>query len=397
MKQRVPELATRATTLLDAFGDTPIRFVGGCVRDALLGREPTDLDLATTAPPQEMLRILGEAGIRAIPTGIEHGTVTAIVDGRPFEITTLRRDVETDGRHAVVAFTTDWREDAARRDFTINALSADRDGLVHDYFAGLADLALRRVRFVGDASARIREDYLRILRFYRFSTWYADSFDVEGRAACAANLDGLARLSGERVRAELWKLLAAPRAAEAWRAMRVDGVVSALVPQATDVACLERVIATGEGDHVTRFAALLPPMEAAPLNAIEDRLRLSRAERTRLNGARFDGLAARRKLVAQNQFARALYGTALAPLVDAVLIDPEIRADRAAEFARFANRWTSPRFPLSGNDFQNVGIVPGPELGALLRDLEAWWVERDFTPTRDELLAKLAQTVSGHA
>ncbi|GIL40254.1 CCA tRNA nucleotidyltransferase [Roseiterribacter gracilis] len=393
MKEDVPELAARAGAVLDAFGATPIRFVGGCVRDALLEREPTDLDLATPATPQDVMRILGEAKIRAIPTGVEHGTITAIVDGRPFEITTLRRDVETDGRHAVVAFTDDWREDAARRDFTINALSADRSGFVYDYFGGLEDLTHRRVRFVGYADERIQEDYLRILRFYRFSAWYAASFDTEGRAACAANVDGLARLSGERVRSELWKLLAAPRAAEAWRAMRVDGVVAGLVPQATDVACLERVVATGEGDHVTRFAALLPMMEAAPLDEIEDRLRLSRAERTRLNGARFDGLAARRALVAQNQFARALYGTPLLPLVDAVLIDSGIRADRAAEFARFASNWTSPRFPLSGNDFQNVGIKPGPELGALLRELESWWVERDFAPSRTDLLDRLAKIV----
>jgi poly(A) polymerase len=391
VKRAVPELSARATEVLDAFGDTPIRFVGGCVRDALLGREPTDLDLATTALPEETLRLLGEAHIKAVPTGIEHGTVTAVVGGRPFEITTLRRDVETDGRRAVVAFTSDWREDAARRDFTINALSADRDGQVHDYFGGLADLASRRVRFVGDAAQRIREDYLRVLRFYRFSAWYADTFDAPGRAACAANLDGLARLSGERVRAELWKLLAAPRAAEAWRAMQADGVVAALVPQATGIAGLERVIATGQGDHVTRFAALLPMLEAAPLDAIAERLRLSRAERTRLNGARFDGLAARRALVAQDQFARALYGAPLLPLIDAVLIDPAIPPHRAAAFARFAKDWSAPRLPIHGGDLQQAGIEAGPRLGALLGELESWWVERDFAPSRDALLAELGR------
>ncbi|MDB5366810.1 MAG: tRNA nucleotidyltransferase [Rhodospirillales bacterium] len=391
MNRTVPELSGRASEVLDAFGDTPIRFVGGCVRDALLGREPTDLDLATTALPEETLRILGEARIKAVPTGIEHGTVTAVVGGRPFEITTLRRDVETDGRRAIVAFTTDWREDASRRDFTINALSADRDGQVHDYFAGLADLALRRVRFVGDPVQRIREDYLRVLRFYRFSAWYADAFDEQGRAACAANLDGLARLSGERVRAELWKLLAAPRAAEAWRAMRADGVVAALVPQATDVAGLERVIATGQGDHVTRFAALLPMLDAPPLEAIGERLRLSRAERVRLNGARFDGLAARRALVAKDQFARALYGAPLLPLVDAVLVDSTIAPDRAAAFARFAKDWSAPRFPIHGGDLQQAGMEAGPQLGALLGELESWWVERDFAPSRDALLGELGR------
>jgi poly(A) polymerase len=397
MKRAVPELAQRpeAARLLAAFDGTEIRFVGGCVRDALLERAPTDLDLATPAPPEEVLRLLGTAGIRAVPTGIEHGTITAVIEAHPFEITTLRRDVETDGRRAVVAFTDDWREDAARRDFTINALSASVDGTVHDYFDGLADLAARRVRFVGDAASRIREDYLRVLRFYRFSAWYADSFDATGRSACAAERDGVVRLSGERVRAELWKLLAAPRAVEAWRAMREDGVVAALLPLATNIDALAHVAATGLGDHVTRFAALLPPLDAAQLGAIEERLRLSRAERTRLAAARIDGLPARRAFVAAERYTHALYGVPSQQVLDAVLLDPTIDAARAASFARFAASWSAPRFPLDGGDLQCAGLTPGPQLGALLRELESWWIERDFAPSREALLAELARRVGG--
>ena len=251
------------------------RLVGGCVRDALAGRPAADIDLATPQPPDAVVAALAAAGIRAIPTGIAHGTVTALLDGRPFEITTLRRDVLTDGRHAAVAWTTNWQEDAARRDFTINALSLDAAGMLHDYFGGIADLRRSRVRFVGDATARVAEDYLRILRFFRFQARYgAGPPDPEAVSAITAGIGGIARLSPERVWSELKRILAAPDPAAALQLMAETGVLAAAVPEG---AAPGRVAALPP-DPVLRTAALLTGDRAA----FAARLRLSGAEAERL-------------------------------------------------------------------------------------------------------------------
>src|SRR5215470_14951797 len=271
------ETATRdVLAALTADGD-PARFVGGCVRDALLGRPVADIDIATPAPPDRVLALLARAGIRALPTGIAHGTVTALADRRHFEITTLRHDVSTDGRRAVVAFTADWAADAARRDFTINALFCDAEGRVYDHVGGLADLAARRVRFVGDARTRIREDVLRLLRFFRFYAQLGVPPPDEAALAAAGELAPLLPLlSGERVRAELLRLLASPDPAAVLRLMQAHGVLAHLLPPGLDLDRLAGLVAVeqrvaGAADPLRRLAALLH--DAAAAAALGDRLR----------------------------------------------------------------------------------------------------------------------------
>ncbi len=268
------------------------RVVGGAVRDTLAGRLVTEIDLATPREPEQVVHTLKAAGIRAVPTGLDHGTVTAVVDGRGFEITTLRRDVETDGRHATVAFTDDWRADAARRDFTINALSMTRDGAVFDYFDGIADLRAGRVRFVGDPATRIAEDYLRILRFFRFFSRYATgAADHAALSAIRAGVLGLGGLSAERVWSELSRILSAPDPCTAVGLMAELGVLAAVLPEGADPARLARLIAAGAPpDPLLRLAALL----TGDTLALAARLRLSVAERDRLAGfAGGPGCAAR--------------------------------------------------------------------------------------------------------
>ncbi|MDX1426079.1 MAG: CCA tRNA nucleotidyltransferase, partial [Kiloniellales bacterium] len=264
--------ATRAVlAALGAEGAVP-RFVGGCVRDAVVARPVTDVDIATPDPPQRVIALIERAGLKAVPTGLAHGTVTAVADGRPFEVTSLRVDVETYGRHAKVAFTDDWQADAARRDLTINALSCDPDGRIYDYFGGLADLRAGRVRFVGEPRARIREDYLRLLRFFRFHAHYGRGApDPEGLAAAGELAPEATHLSGERVRAELLRLLAAPDPAPVVAVMAAAGVLRAFLPEAgpgpdgaAALAALgELPGATAEPDPLLRLAALLPPDPAA--------------------------------------------------------------------------------------------------------------------------------------
>ncbi|HEX7391036.1 MAG TPA: CCA tRNA nucleotidyltransferase, partial [Acidiphilium sp.] len=268
----------RLEMLRDALPEA--RIVGGAVRDMLAGRPLADIDLASPLPPDEVMRRLAAAGIRAIPTGLDHGTVTALIDNTGFEITTLRHDVSTDGRHATVAFTDDWREDAARRDFTINAMSMDRAGTVFDYFGGRDDLAAGRVRFVGDAATRIAEDYLRILRFFRFLARYGRGEpDAGAIAAIEAHREGLSRLSAERVWQELKSILATPDPRAALRLMAGTGVFGAILPEADDLSGFEAAMARGmPPDPILRLAALIDADGAA----LADRLRLSEAERVRL-------------------------------------------------------------------------------------------------------------------
>jgi poly(A) polymerase len=286
-----PETVAVMAALASAGGEA--RFVGGCVRDALLGRPVTDVDIATHEPPERVMNLLSRAGIKAVPTGIKHGTVTAVVGRKHFEITTLRRDVETYGRHARVEYTNDWAADAARRDFTMNALFCSIDGTVYDPFGGLADLQARRVRFVGDAEARIREDVLRLLRFFRFYAHYgAPPPDAEALAACRKLAPLLPTLSGERVCGETLKLLRAADPAGVIALMREEGVLLQILPEATNIARL-RALVTVEGitprdlvtraDPIRRLAALLDGKEASAL-AVAQRLRFSNVEREHLLG-----------------------------------------------------------------------------------------------------------------
>jgi poly(A) polymerase len=370
-------------------GGQQARFVGGCVRDALLGRAIGDIDIATPEPPQRVVELLRKRRIKVVPTGIAHGTVTAVARGRPFEITTLRRDVETFGRHARVAFDAGWPEDAQRRDFTMNALSLDATGAVYDAVGGLADLRAGRVRFVGDAAARIREDVLRILRFYRFHAHYGrGAADAEARAACRALAHLLPTLSVERVAAETLKLLKAPDPVPTLRAMAEDGVLAAALPELVRLDLLARLVPLEpEPDPVRRLAALLPA-EATVAEGLAARLRLSNKIRDRLVA-----LAApphRVELAADGHGQRvALYRLGPALYRDLVLLAAaEAGGARPEALLRLAAEWPVPVFPLRGQDLVAAGIPAGKEVGRLLEAVRFWWQENDFAPDRAACLAR---------
>ncbi len=374
---------------------TDVRFVGGCVRDALIGRPVADIDIATPDRPETVIEKLEAAGLKAIPTGIEHGTVTAVSKGRPFEITTLRRDVETDGRHAVVAFTDDWAEDAARRDFTMNAISLSPDGTIHDPGNGIPDLRAGRVRFVGDADARITEDVLRLLRFYRFHAHYGEGApDPDAVAACRRHADKLPGLSAERVRVELLKLLAAPEPAPVIEMMRGDGVLEQILPADAGtglLAALSKIEAAP--DPVRRLAALLPADPGIVADAA-GALRLSNLERDRL--VAIAGAAPGFDLPADDRARRAALYRLGAPLFSdlvhlAAARDPGGVAALAAELAA-AEAWERPELPVTGQDLVDAGIEKGPAVGEALRELEQKWIDSDFTADRRTLLSSLDQT-----
>jgi poly(A) polymerase len=398
LPERLPDPAwlaepgTRQVFAALGAGGAEIRFVGGCVRDALIGRPVLDVDIATPDAPEIVMRKLAAAGLRALPTGIAHGTVTALADGRRFEVTTLRRDVETDGRHARVAFTDDWRADAARRDFTMNAMSAGADGLVHDYFGGRDDLAAGRVRFVGDPRARIAEDHLRLLRFWRFHAHYGRGAPAAAeRAACREAAPQLALLSGERIRDELAKLLKAPDPTPSVASMAEDGLFAGLTGGTVAVDALAALVAlepVADRDPWRRLAALLPAGRAAETAArVAARLRLSRAQRERLAAA----LAAA-PFADRAALRAALYRDGVAAVRDrALLATARGAADGAAAAAALAeaDAWRAPVFPLGGADILAAGVAPGPEVGRLRGEVEAWWVARDFAPDRAACLARL--------
>jgi poly(A) polymerase/tRNA nucleotidyltransferase (CCA-adding enzyme) len=364
--------------VLDALPEA--RLVGGSVRDALTERDVADVDLASPLPPDQVAARLAAAGLKSAPTGVEHGTVTAISGHRGFEVTTLRRDVETDGRRAVVAYTDDWREDAARRDFTINAMSMTRRGEVFDYFGGIADLRDGRVRFVGDPAQRIAEDYLRILRFFRFHAHYGEGAPDEAAvAAIRQGVSGLALLSAERVWSELKRILAAPDPVASVRLMRETGVLAAVLPEGTDPERLARLVAAGAPvDPLLRLAAVIEG-DAEPL---AERLRLSSAERTRLTALRSgdaphasDDDAALRRLLADSP-PDILSGRAWLAGGDAAL-QARIMAIEP------------PVFPLQGRDLRAAGVPEGKALGDTLRELRAWWLAggcvADAATLREEL------------
>jgi poly(A) polymerase len=383
--------APQTQAVMAALGEA--RFVGGCVRNALLGAPVSDVDIATPLPPGEVTKRLEAAGIKAVPTGIAHGTVTAVADGKPFEVTTLRRDVETDGRHAVVAFTADWAEDARRRDFTMNALYASADGAVLDSVGGVEDLKAGRVRFVGDAVLRIREDYLRILRLFRFHAWYGKGeMDGEALRAAAAEKAGLAGLSVERVTKELLRLLEAADPMPALRAMAAAGILGEVLPGALDMARLERLVALDTDnffppDAVLRLAALGGGAS----------LRLSNAQAERLE----DLANAREKIVsylAIKDVRRLLYRLGPQRFKDRVFLkwaeDP-----KASNFVQWrallalADSWERPRFPLTGANVKSAGVPEGPLVGRVLAEVEEWWIDSDFTDDAFSLAERLKAVV----
>jgi poly(A) polymerase len=379
-----PALVSVMAVLPDA------RVVGGAVRDTLAGHLVTEIDLATPREPEQVVHALQAAGIRAVPTGLEHGTVTAVVDGRGFEITTLRRDVETDGRHATVAFTDDWRADAARRDFSINALSMMRDGAVFDYFDGVADLRAGRVRFVGDPATRIAEDYLRILRFFRFFSRYATgAADHAALSAIRAGVPGLGGLSAERVWSELSRILSAPAPCTAIGLMAELGVLAAVLPEGADPARLEKLIAAGAPpDPLLRLAALL----TGGALALAARLRLSVAERDRLAGMRAGPVA--RPDMDDNALRRLLAEEDAAVLIDRIWLVGGASPEWTALRARLA-ALPRPVFPLEGRDVLALGEPEGPRVGALLREVRHWWLEGGCVATGAACRAELVRRLGG--
>lgn len=351
------------------------RVVGGAVRDALAGRAVVDIDLATSRPPADAMAALRQAGVKVVPTGLGHGTITAVVDGRGFEITTLRRDVETDGRHAVVAFTEDWRLDASRRDFTINAMSMGRDGGLFDYFDGTADLQVGRVRFVGDPPTRIAEDYLRILRFFRFYARYGRVPPNSATLAALRNgIPGLSRLSVERVWMELRRILAAPNPEEAVELMARLGIWVAVLPEAQAASRLAGLPA----DPVLRLAATLT---GDPL-ALAARLKMSNEDRERL--VRLLGTPSPEGTDAD--LRRLLADHLPADLIDRTWLD------RAADTRRRLSSMARPVFPLEGRDVLTVGVPPGPFVGELLRHVRRWWLDGGCVADRAACMAELART-----
>jgi poly(A) polymerase len=381
-------------------GGAAARFVGGSVRDALLGRPIGDIDIATPAPPERVIELLEKQGIKVVPTGLAHGTVTAIAGNPPrhFEITTLRRDVETYGRRARVAFDADWTEDAARRDFTINAIFLDPDGTVHDPVGGLADLRARRVRFVGDPAIRIAEDVLRILRYYRFEARFGTGLgDPPARAACRALAHLLPKLSAERVTQELMKLLETSDPVGASRMMVEDGVLLVILPEARRLDRLRHMIAIEpEPDPLRRLAAVIE-VDGPGAVALAERLHFSNAWRDRLRGlAPPWAIDPSADIAAQR---RALYRLGVERYRDIALLlaaEGAMSRDRLTELLALARAWTPPAFPLTGGDVTALGIPPGPRIGRLLDATRAWWEAGDFAADRAACLAHLKALAAAH-
>ena len=385
-----------------------VRFVGGCVRDAVLQRKIHDIDIATHDPPDQVLKLLRAGGVHAIPTGIDHGTVTAVVDRAHFEITTLRLDVETDGRRARVAYTDDWRADAARRDFTINALYCDPDGSLYDPFGGLRDLKAGRIRFVGAAEDRIREDVLRLLRFFRFYASYGcPPPDRKALAACRALAHLVPHLSGERVAAELLQLLAAPNPLPSIELMRDADVLAQLLPEVEDLSSLNGMV-TLEGitfgaDSLRRLAALLSCRGAAA-DGIARQLRFSTSQRERLvkltaPAAHIDpaqGVRDQRRLL--YRLGAPLY-LDLALLAWSRLVAAGRRLSRREtdawhELLHLAESWKPVELPVKGKDVLALGIEAGPQVGRILSEIEAWWIDGDFQAGRKECMRQLEYILS---
>ncbi|OQM76850.1 CCA tRNA nucleotidyltransferase [Manganibacter manganicus] len=387
------------------------RIAGGAVRNALFGQPVADVDIATTTLPEETMRRAMAAGLKPVPTGIEHGTVTVVAGGQPFEVTTLRADVETDGRRAKVSFGRDWARDAERRDFTINALYAEADGTVIDLVGGVADIAARRLRFIGDAEARIREDYLRILRFFRFFAWYGDGRpDAEGLKACARLKEGLDRLSAERVWSELKKLLSAPDPARALLWMRQAGVLSRILPESEKWGIdaihglVEAERALGwEPDAMLRLESMVPP-DAARMKALAERLRFSGDEANRLQrwalasavGPKTtEGTLAKRLYLGDRQATTDRLRLALVSARSRAVQDDTalIEAGGLSRQLGFALKWQRPVFPIKGADLTALGVPAGPRLGRQLKALETAWIDSGFALDRAGLLARAEKLI----
>ncbi|MDO8297148.1 MAG: CCA tRNA nucleotidyltransferase [Caulobacter sp.] len=383
------------------------RFVGGCVRNTLLGQPIDDVDIATTLTPDQVTEALATAGIKSVPTGVDHGTVTAVSEGRPYEITTLRRDVSTDGRRAVVAFTQNWEEDAVRRDFRLNALYADREGRVFDPTGeGVADAKAGRIVFVGDAMTRIREDYLRILRFFRFHAWYGKGdADPAALAACKALKGMLSGRAAERTQKELLKLLAAPDPRAALRLMAATSVLSAVLPQVKALARFENLVAI-ESEH---FFDIDPELRLASLLPDDPKVAQDTAERLRLSNALKDRLVAAAgreprivSWMSPRETRRTVYRLGGRAFADRVRLawaasDRPATASQWRALIPLAETWTPPAFPLTGEDVVNAGVPRGPLVGQVLREIEDWWIDLDFIDDKLAAVERLKAVAQGMA
>jgi poly(A) polymerase len=404
---RAAETTAVMAALECAGGAGCARFVGGCIRNTLTGHPVADIDIATVLTPDQVIAALKAAKLKAVPTGAEHGTVTAVSGGKPFEITTLRRDVETDGRRAVVAFTEDWAEDALRRDFRLNALYADAEGRIFDPTGeGVADARAGRIVFVGVPETRIHEDALRILRFFRFLAWYGrGEADQASLAACGRLKDRLVGLSAERVSKELLKLLEADDPRPVVRLMVQTGVLPLVLPAAEGLARFERLVDIETGqlfqcDPLLRLAALLPRDPAAGL-ATAERLRLSNAQRDRLVAT----LGKEPRIVSwmsPRAARRAVYRLGAAPFCDRALL-AWATSDRPAVSVQWrallpmAQTWTRPKFPLTGEQVLAAGVPKGPLVGEVLAEVEDWWIDHDFTDDTLSMVEQLKAVVQGLA
>ncbi|MEM7663956.1 MAG: CCA tRNA nucleotidyltransferase [Pseudomonadota bacterium] len=366
--------------VMDALGGQAY-FVGGCVRNALLDAPVADIDIATPLVPEVVVAQLVAADIKAIPTGIAHGTVTAVHEGEPIEVTTFRADVETDGRRAVVAFTPDIAVDAGRRDFTMNALYADRAGNLVDPLGGLSDLRARKVRFIGKAHDRIREDYLRILRFFRFHAWYgADGIDADGLAACAELADGLETLAHERIGWEIRKLLSAPDPAPAVASMAASGVFMRCLPGADPSPLAPLVHLEGEAGVACDWRRRLTALGGGPWG---EALRLSNDEVKALDAIR-DALQSTESLEVQ-AYRRGSEATLSAALILAASMGQGVPKN----LMELISLGASAQFPVVARDLLARGVEKGPGLGAMLKQLEERWIESRFTLQKKDLLGEI--------
>ncbi|MEM9600605.1 MAG: CCA tRNA nucleotidyltransferase [Pseudomonadota bacterium] len=389
-----------ARAVLSALPEGSTRFVGGCVRNSLWGEAVADIDFATQLEPDAVMAALKAAKIKVVPTGIAHGTLTAVVNGKPYEITTLRRDVETDGRRAVVAFALDWVEDARRRDFTVNALYASAEGEIFDPTGqGLDDIEARRFRFVGEAEDRVREDYLRILRLFRFMAWYGRDAKIAKAAltACRENRSGLRSLSAERIWSELKKLLSAPDPVRSVRIMLQQELLETLLPEASNVEGLERLVALEareriRPDPLLRLMAMMG-REPLPASLLAKRLKMSNREADRLKAWASDSEKLSHDMTERARL-QAIYRSGKQVILDRARLraaganDP-IESSHWMVLADLALGWTPPKFPLRGADLIAAGVPKGPKLGKALHALEALWIRSGFSTEKPQLLAAL--------
>ncbi|MCB1497986.1 MAG: CCA tRNA nucleotidyltransferase [Bauldia sp.] len=391
--------ATRKTFAILDKDSEPSRIVGGAVRNALAGLAVEELDFATPLAPESVMRRAAEAGCKAVPTGIEHGTVTLVADGVPHQVTTLREDVETDGRHAVVRFGTDWTADARRRDFTVNALSVDAAGKVYDPLEGFADILARRVRFIGDPGQRIAEDRLRVLRFFRFNAEFGQGgFDPEGLSAAIRARNDLRELSAERIGQEMRRLASAPRAFETLGRMQDSGILGVILAGVAYLGPFERLLRFDPDAGLPLRLAAFGCRVEEDVERLTQRLRLSNAERDAMLA---EVVAARRwRMPTSERNARAsLYRLGPAAWPDVVALAFAWGTADADDKAWQALRalpalWPPPRFPLSGADVLGAGAAHGPAVGQILEALESWWIGQDFVPDATALRQRLQQMVT---